>query len=72
MTATLRPKGRQNFAVDTAAEVITAPETTAQRWTRYVAATTRLSLGFTFLWAFLDKTFALGFATGVRFELPTV
>ena len=24
----------------------------------------RLMMGFTFLWAFLDKTFALGFATG--------
>src|SRR3954470_19703212 len=42
-----------------------APETTAQRWSRYVAATIRLSLGWTFLWAFLDKTFALGHETGV-------
>ncbi len=31
---------------------------------RSVWAVTRISLGFVFLWAFLDKTFALGFATG--------
>jgi thiosulfate dehydrogenase (quinone) large subunit len=31
---------------------------------RYVAAATRLSIGWVFLWAFLDKLFALGFATG--------
>jgi thiosulfate dehydrogenase [quinone] large subunit len=30
---------------------------------RYVAAATRISLGWVFLWAFLDKTFGLGFAT---------
>lgn len=31
---------------------------------RYAAAATRLALGWVFLWAFLDKLFALGFATG--------
>jgi thiosulfate dehydrogenase [quinone] large subunit len=31
---------------------------------RYAAAATRLALGWIFLWAFLDKLFALGFATG--------
>jgi thiosulfate dehydrogenase [quinone] large subunit len=31
---------------------------------RYVAGVLRLSLGWVFLWAFLDKTFALGFDTG--------
>lgn len=30
---------------------------------RYVLAVVRLALGWTFLWAFLDKTFGLGFAT---------
>ena len=30
---------------------------------RYLLATVRMMLGFTFLWAFLDKTFGLGFAT---------
>jgi thiosulfate dehydrogenase [quinone] large subunit len=36
---------------------ITVPA--AQKW----AGVTRILLGFTFLWAFLDKTFGLGFAT---------
>lgn len=31
---------------------------------RYVAAAARLTLGWVFVWAFLDKLFALGFATG--------
>ncbi|MHB8187549.1 MAG: hypothetical protein ACYDDU_16040 [Dermatophilaceae bacterium] len=31
---------------------------------RYVAGVVRLSLGWVFLWAFLDKAFALGFNTG--------
>lgn len=31
---------------------------------RRVWAVVRIALGWTFLWAFLDKTFALGFATG--------
>ena len=31
---------------------------------RYVAGVVRLSLGWVFLWAFLDKAFALGFDTG--------
>jgi thiosulfate dehydrogenase (quinone) large subunit len=39
---------------------------TASRWSRYVAAAIRLSLGWVFLWAFLDKTFALGHETGVN------
>ena len=30
---------------------------------RYVLAIARISLGWVFLWAFLDKTFGLGFAT---------
>ena len=31
---------------------------------RYVAGVVRLSIGWVFLWAFIDKLFALGFATG--------
>jgi thiosulfate dehydrogenase (quinone) large subunit len=38
----------------------TAPESKA----RFAWATARIALGWVFLWAFLDKTFALGFATG--------
>ena len=30
---------------------------------RYVFATTRIAIGWVFLWAFLDKTFGLGFGT---------
>jgi thiosulfate dehydrogenase [quinone] large subunit len=33
--------------------------------TRRVLAALRISFGLTFLWAFLDKTLALGFSTGV-------
>ncbi|MDG4825337.1 DoxX family membrane protein [Asanoa sp. WMMD1127] len=38
-------------------------ETTTQKATRYVWAGARLGFAFTFLWAFLDKVFGLGFAT---------
>src|SRR3954470_5704379 len=43
----------------------TAKESGGQRWTRYTAALIRLRLGWVFLWAFLDKTFALGHETAV-------
>ena len=39
-------------------------ETTRHKAYRFTLAAVRLSLGWIFLWAFLDKTFALGFATG--------
>lgn len=32
--------------------------------TSYAWAASRISIGFVFLWAFLDKAFALGYATG--------
>ncbi len=41
-----------------------APETRATKAARYVAAATRISIGWVFLWAFLDKLLALGFSTG--------
>jgi thiosulfate dehydrogenase (quinone) large subunit len=41
----------------------TLVETAAQRAARYVWAGVRLALGWTFLWAFIDKLFGLGFAT---------
>ncbi|XTZ17552.1 hypothetical protein ACQSSU_09380 [Micromonospora echinospora] len=41
----------------------TAAGTTRTRTARYVFAGIRIALGWTFLWAFLDKTFGLGFAT---------
>ncbi|NUR09188.1 MAG: DoxX family membrane protein [Nocardioidaceae bacterium] len=42
---------------------VVAPEGTSGKVARYTAAVLRLSLGWVFLWAFLDKTFGLGNAT---------
>lgn len=42
-----------------------APDTREMVAYRYVAAATRISLGWIFLWAFLDKTFGLGHQTTV-------
>ena len=53
--------GVQQHRLDVPAEV---RESTATKALRYVAAATRISLGWVFLWAFLDKAFALGFDTG--------
>ena len=39
---------------------------------RYTLAVTRLALGWTFLWAFLDKLLALGFGTGRDAETDVV
>jgi len=39
---------------------------------RRVLAVLRIAFGFTFLWAFLDKTFALGFSTGTSPDGGTV
>lgn len=43
---------------------VESPDVRAYPAFRYAAAATRLSLGWVFLWAFLDKLLALGFATG--------
>ena len=42
---------------------LVAPETGAQKVARYTMAAARISLGWVFLWAFLDKTFGLGHET---------
>jgi thiosulfate dehydrogenase (quinone) large subunit len=42
---------------------IDATGATAQKAARYVWAGVRLALGFTFLWAFVDKVFGFGFTT---------
>jgi thiosulfate dehydrogenase (quinone) large subunit len=47
----------------TTATVATTGTGTAAVVARYAAAATRLSLGWVFLWAFLDKTFGLGHET---------
>ncbi|WP_172875865.1 hypothetical protein [Micromonospora inositola] len=41
-------------------------ETTGQKATRYVFAGLRMALGWTFLWAFLDKMFGLGHGTAAK------
>ena len=53
------------MTADTLSE--TSPTTQAESATgitRFVWPTLRVAVSFVFLWAFLDKTFALGFATG--------
>ncbi|TWJ29300.1 thiosulfate dehydrogenase [quinone] large subunit [Micromonospora sagamiensis] len=42
------------------------PGTARARAARFVFAGIRIALGWTFLWAFLDKTFGLGFATEAK------
>ena len=46
-------------------ELVPAP-TRREKAFRYVAAALRLSLGWIFLWAFLDKTFGLGHETASK------
>ena len=55
MTTTTHTRGGQPATTGAAYEPSAA--------TRIVAGATRLVLGWVFLWAFLDKTFGLGFAT---------
>lgn len=40
-----------------------AAEAAASTWAAHTLAVVRVGIGWTFLWAFLDKTFGLGFAT---------
>lgn len=49
------------ITLDTAPAV--TDETAQHKAARYVWAGVRIALGWTFLWAFLDKTFGLGHAT---------
>jgi thiosulfate dehydrogenase (quinone) large subunit len=69
-TLKTRPVTHEGHRLDsegvTPVESITTPSAARKVW-----AATRISLGFVFLWAFLDKAFALGFATG-RAEDGTV
>jgi thiosulfate dehydrogenase [quinone] large subunit len=57
MAATVTPRVTDTATVP--AIHILDPETKA----RYAWGLARIALGWTFLWAFLDKTFGLGFAT---------
>ena len=56
MTTIQERSDRAQHAAAGATEVSPAP---ARRW----LAVTRIALGFVFLWAFVDKTFGLGYAT---------
>jgi thiosulfate dehydrogenase [quinone] large subunit len=51
------------LATATTGATTAVTETVAQKATRYVFAGLRIALGWTFLWAFLDKTFGLGHET---------
>jgi len=76
MNANTRPEATIDRAVKTGTGVSTHPEldyeSPTARGTRYAAAVLRISLGWVFLWAFLDKTFALGFGTGRNDETGVV
>ncbi len=65
MTAAIHhnPTARRQGIAETTATAGTATGTTTQKATRYLLAGLRLSLGWVFLWAFIDKLFGLGFAT---------
>jgi thiosulfate dehydrogenase [quinone] large subunit len=60
MTAATHPR---HTSAPVASSATAAAETTTQKATRYTLAGLRLSLGWVFLWAFIDKLFGLGFAT---------
>jgi len=55
----------ERHSAPTTAPAVThaSTRTTAQQAARYVWAGVRLAFAFTFLWAFVDKVFGLGFAT---------
>src|SRR5665809_112769 len=61
-TVTLTSKDKLDYEAAELVAAGTAPET--QPKVRLVWGVLRLMMGFTFLWAFLDKLLALGFATG--------
>lgn len=57
------PAARTAASADTDVGATTGTSPGARRALRYVGAVIRLSLGWVFLWAFLDKLFGLGRAT---------
>ena len=64
MTATVERITANTIAP--AAGITREVETTGQKATRYVFAGLRIALGWTFLWAFLDKMFGLGHETAAK------
>ena len=59
------PAGKARATTPAPAPAAAEPTTPVRRtrFADYIWAVTRISLGWVFLWAFLDKTFGLGFAT---------
>lgn len=57
----------ERYTTETTAPAVGTAEiettTTTGKAARYVFAGVRLAIGWTFLWAFIDKVFGLGFAT---------
>ncbi len=64
MATTAHHTARPTLTADAVAVGTTA--TRGATATRYVLAGLRIALGWTFLWAFLDKTFGLGHETGEK------
>ena len=58
--------GRLAAATRTGGTAVATTKTASAKATRYVLAGIRLALGWTFLWAFLDKTFGLGHETAEK------
>jgi thiosulfate dehydrogenase (quinone) large subunit len=54
--------GEGKMSVDVVNADVTAPDADVRGWVFW--GLSRIALGWVFLWAFLDKAFALGFATG--------
>lgn len=61
MTATAVPSAASIPSAAATPSALTGAE--KKRWGYTVLGVARLMVGFTFLWAFLDKTFGLGFST---------
>lgn len=61
MTISKEPRSQPRHTTPVAET--TTPVTRGNRFADYVWAVTRISLGWIFLWAFLDKAFGLGRAT---------
>lgn len=53
-------------------DVVMQPQVVTQAPARMMLAMLRIAFGFIFLWAFLDKLFALGFSTGKNPETGVV
>jgi thiosulfate dehydrogenase [quinone] large subunit len=58
--------GRLPATTRSGGDAVATTETATAKATRYVLAGIRLALGWTFLWAFLDKMFGLGHETAEK------